>query len=316
MGLKTKSIFNMNKKGIFFTILVVIILSLFLISYTFFSLAEQRKNIQKRIETMNSFLFSIEEDIQRQLFISGFRTIFLFEKHILEGRGQGANGYIADVNISFQEAFFNGTIEGFIDEEIQLLMTGVTFSNITDNINKKAVKINVEINLLDPIIEITQEDPWNVKIILTTNLTMRDLAGLASWNRTQSIVALIPIEGFEDPIYPLETNDPTKTNIINRTVNATFSSISELLDHEANTYYLNSSEAPSFLDRLEGNIGASNPNGIESLVATKLGSIDEGISIVDHEYFLGNPGLTCSFSLPTWFLIDSNPLHRSLYLCT
>jgi len=313
-----KSIFNMNKKGIFFTILVIVILSLFLISYTFFSLAEQRRLIQKRIETMNSFLFSVEENLERQLFISGFRIIFLFEKHILEGRGQGTNGYIADVNASFQEAFYNGTIEGYTDEEIQLLMNGVTFSNITDAINKKALKINVEINLLNPVVEITQEDPWNVKITLTINLAMQDLAGLASWNRTQVIVAYIPIQGFEDPIYPLETNDITITNVINRTPYETFSSASEFLDHEANTYYLNNSDAPSFLDRLEGNIAASSSCcGIESLVVTKLGSIIQGRSIVDHKYFLGTSAdqpPSCNPPLSSLYKID-NP-HHLIYQCT
>ena len=306
----------MNKKGIFFTVLVIVILSLFLLSYTFLSLAEQRKLIQKRIETMNSFLFSVEEDLERQLFISGFRIIFLFEKHILEGRGQGANGYIADVNDSFNEAFYEGTIEGYIDEEITLLMTGVTFSNITYNINKKASKINVEIDLLKPLIEITQEDPWNVKITFTSNLIMQDLAGLASWNRTQIVVTYIPIQGFEDPIYPLETSNIANTIIINRTPYTNFDSDDDLTDHAENTYYINNTDAPSFLDRLEGNIAASSSCcGIESLAVPKLTSVS-GISIVDHEYFSQPPttGILCGGTLDPYFFMDTASPH-DIYQC-
>ena len=301
--------FLRNKKGIFFTVLVIIILSLFLMSYTFYSVAKERKVIQKRIETMNNFLLSIERDLPRQLFISGFRIIFLFEQRILEKQG-----YIDDIDASFQEAFFNGTIEGQTGSNITILMNGATFPDIVEAINEKSKEINVKINLSNPIVEITQDDPWNVKFILTVNLIMQDEGGLASWNKTEIIVAYVSIEGFEDPTYFLAGSG--ESNVINRTPYETFNIPSELQDHAENTYYTNNTDAPSFLDRLEGNINVANPNGIESLAVPKLQSFS-GRSIVDHEYFSQPPtaGTPCSSPpLPSWFLIDT--AHRALYQCT
>jgi hypothetical protein len=301
----------MNKKGVFFTALVIVILSIFLISYTFFSFAQQRKLTEKRIETMNNFLFSVEEDLHRKLFISGFRTIFLFEKHILE-----TGSYLQNVNSSFQEAFYNGTIEGKSTPEIQQLMNGVTFSNITDTINEKAKKINVIVNLSSPSISVIQEDPWRVKITLISNLTMQDLSGLASWNRAQTVIAYIPIEGLEDPFYPLETNYISTTNIITKTPYQGFGSPSNLIDHAENTYYLNNTEAPSFLDRLEGNLTAENINGIESLVLFKLNPIVQGRSIIDHEYFRQIGGQEIGTCLPESYRVDlSNPKNLIYDIC-
>jgi hypothetical protein len=160
MELKKYSIIN-NKKGMFFTIIVIVILTLFFLSYTFYSGYQERRTIQKRIETMNSFLFSVENDLERQLFISGFRILFLIEKRIVE-----KPGYIADVDNTFQEAFFNGTIENYTDPEIDSLMTGAKFLDIENNIKSKANKINANIDLSNPILSISQNDPWNVKITL------------------------------------------------------------------------------------------------------------------------------------------------------
>jgi len=306
-----KNILKLNKRGIFFTILVLIILSLFLISYTFFSSSLQRKLIQKRIETMNSFLFSVEEDLSRQLFISGFRIIFLFEARILEGSG-GPDSYITNVSLSFKEAFFNGTIEGETNEQIERLMDGATFENITSNINKKANKINLIINISSPNIEITQEDPWNIKVVLTANLTMTDLSGLASWNRAQTVITFIPIQGFDDPLYPIQSGSPENTVSIIKSQNGSFSTNDELIDHAENTYYISSTGAPSFLDRLEGKL-TPNPNGIESLAVPKLSS-SGSTSIVDHEYFIGTSGTYIGSPFPSYFIIDIG--HTGIYRVT
>jgi len=107
-----------NKKGIFFTMIAIALLSLFLASSTFLTLSYDRETVTSRVETMNNFVFSLEEDLDRKIFISGFRIIFLFEKRMVE------NGtYITNVNDSFNEAFFNGTINGTIrTEELGRLM--------------------------------------------------------------------------------------------------------------------------------------------------------------------------------------------------
>lgn len=293
-----------GKKGMFFTLMVMALLFLFLTSYGVYSFVADRGSINSRIETMNNFVFSVEEDLSRKLYISGFRIIFLFEKEISE-----TGNYITDFNSTFEEAFFNGTIDGVSQD----LLNKVLFQDIEDSFNERGGKINVNVSLLNPGIVVSQEDPWHVKVTLNADLFVQDRAELASWNRSASISALIPIEGFEDPIYIVNTNGLV-ANKINRSVYSGFG-VANLTSHVENSYYINSSLAPSFLDRLQG-VSAANVNGIESLVnLVRLSS--QGIpaqdkSVVDYIYFSGdNPSASSVAGMPAWFKLDSN--HIAIY---
>lgn len=299
----------MNKKGIFFTTLAIAILVMFLISYSFSSVIKDRKPINKRIETMNDFVHSVEKDLPRQLYISGFRIIFIMEKEILD-----TGAYINNLNETIEEIFYNGSIYS----DPQTLMIGANFSGIQNFLRSKAEKINADIILDEPVLEVTQDDPWNVRFSLTVDMLVIDKTNLSSWNRTQTIDVYIPIENFEDPIYIVETNNLV-TNKINKTSFTPFvngSDVSNLSYHLANSTYLASSLAPSFLQRLEGNFSASE-NGIESLVylprLSSQGIPVEDKCIVDYIYFSSdNPSpLYRTNGMQPWFKLDD--VHRDVY---
>ncbi len=259
---------------------------------------------------MNSFLFSVEEDIERRLFIFGFRYIFIAENEIsLSGSP------ISNLNNSFQEAFYNGTFQSASQD----ILVGTTFSELQEKINEKANKINVNLSLSNPTIEISQTDPWNVKISLLSNLFMNDSSGLAYWNKTSLIESYIPITNFEDPLYYVSTSGLVSNNIT-RSPYAAFvsgSDISNLSSHSDNSYYISSTTAPSFLKRLQG-VNTASEFGVESLVNLQELS-SQGISIqdksvVDYIYFSGSDPTSCSASplgMPSWFKLDSP--HLSVY---
>ncbi|MFA5174476.1 MAG: hypothetical protein WC438_04820 [Candidatus Pacearchaeota archaeon] len=294
-----------DKKGMVFTLIVLTLLSLFVLSYSFYSIVKDREPINKRVNTMNNFVFAVEQDIPRQLYISGFRSIFLFEKQIIE-TGQ----YITNVNYSFHECFFNGTING-IEEN---LMIGARFSDIQDSLNLKANKINAEVNLSNPSVQITQDDPWNVKFVLTADLLVKDDSNSIMWNKTFTTISYVSIENFEDPLYLVNTNGLVKNNI-NKTIYNNFSDVTDLLEHVENSYYIAHSDAPSFLDRLQG-INQANANGIESLVYLP-GLSSKGVSVkdkscVDYIYFSNNnPSASTVVGMPSWFKLDDG--HVGIY---
>lgn len=295
-----------NKKGMFFTILVISLLSLFLVVYTSYSVISERKTINKRIETMNNFVFSAEKDLSRQLYISGYRAIFLFEKQIVE---KGV--YVSDINSSFQEIFFNGTIKG----ETQEIMNGAKFSDIQNSINHSADKINVAVSFSKYNVSISQDNPWSVKISLTTDVFIEDKNNLAFWNKTETAEAYVPVEGFEDPIYTLNTNGKI-TRKINRTNFIVFVSgtdVSNLTSHIQNFYYINSTLAPSFLDRLQGKLDVNSQFGIESLVylpeLSTQGITIKSKSCVDYIYFSSSsPDSDNIQGMPSWFMLDDSHL--------
>jgi len=298
-----------NKRGIFFTALVLAMLSLFVITYSFSNFSDERKTVQKRVETMNNFLFSLEEDMPRQIFIFGFRTIFLAEREIIE-----SGNYIPNIDSLVNEAFFIGTING--DEEA--ILEGATLDDLIQSIQDKADKINVIVNLTDASMEISQEDPWNVKFTLTAQLTMTDKSGLASWQKEEIIEAFVPIKNFDDPVYYVGTNGRV-INKINKTIYNNFvsgSDVTNLSSHAENSLYINNTDAPSFLDRLEGNITASSPYGIESIVnlekLSTQGVIAQQKSVIDHIYFSSQDPSWCKVAgMQNWFRIDLD--HENLY---
>jgi hypothetical protein len=139
--------------------------------------------------------------------------------------------------------------------------------------NTKASKINANIQLSNPALVISQEDPWHVKVDLQADLLVEDNNGLAKWQKNINIITYVPIENFEDPFYTVEgsvSNKINKTSYGNPFVNPMGSSIgdvSNLIKHIENGLYIASSNAPNFIQRMEGDFSADpGGNGIESLV--------------------------------------------------
>ncbi len=297
-----------SKKGIFFTLTVLVLVSLFFITYTFYTEITKADSSRQRVETMNNFLLSIEQDLERQVYIAGFRTIFLLEDKIAE-----TGTYISNPEAAFEESFFNGTLYG----EPQPIMQGATFNDIVLAINDKARKMNVNVTMENPSLDFAQEDPWHVTATLTTSFNMRDANGLAAWNKTQIIKARISVENFEDPLYIISTNSIV-TNQINKTVYQPFvegTDVSNLTKHALGSYYVASPLAPSFLDRLQG-LSQANPQGIESLVnLQELPSPVQDKTAVDYIYFsTQNPTSFHIQGMPSWFRLDQS--HLSLYNAT
>ncbi|MGC9309344.1 MAG: hypothetical protein ACP5D2_01460 [Candidatus Nanoarchaeia archaeon] len=286
----------MDKKGVFFTAMAIFLISLFFISYSIYDVVSDRDAIEARIESLNNFVFSIEADMSRQLYITGFRTIFILENEIIE------TGQAVDVNNSLQELFFNGSLN---DEDMQL-MQGARLEDMADRLQDWGEKINVNVTLDDVEIYFYQEDAWHINTKMHAHLLVEDLADLVLWNKTIETEAKIPITNFEDPLYLLETNGAIANKI--KKTPYTFSDDSNLSNHVSGGYYLASSEGISFINRLEGK-QESSQYGIESFVdlsefsAQGLSTKDK--SCIDHIYFSSDNPNSCPVSgMPSWFRID------------
>lgn len=290
-----------NKKGIFFTLMVIVIVSLLLVTYTFYSSVKERKTIQKRVETMNNFVNSMESDLPRKMFVAGFRSIFTFNTKIVD-TGQ----YIGNVNARVEELFFNGTYLGTPEN----IMVGARYSDIVASLISDGAKINVNVTIKNASIKIDQTDPWNIRVTLTSNITISDANNLALWNRTFISSGFIPTYHFDDPVYLISTGG-TITSKVNKTIYEPFS-IQTLSSHVSDNYYVNTTYAPSFIDRLEGQLGVNSLYGVESLVNIPLldaqGISIQDKSIVDHVYFSSSNPTSCQIAgQPNWFKLTNDP---------
>lgn len=291
-----------NKKGIFFTILAITLLSLFITSIGVYSVVQDRSSINSRINTLNNFVFSLEQDISRQGYISGYRAILSLGDYITS-----TGSFLNDSEESIKEAILNGTI----GNETLNLMEGYTLPELNLRISEFAENMNIEVTYLLKNISVSQDNPWEVRIDIEMELFIKDTNNLASWNKTETISSRVRIVDFEDPLYIINTKGLVANKIIETPYEpfVSGSDVSNLMDHVNSSNYIASTLAPSFLDRLEGNLEAD-VNGIESLVyLPKLSS--QGLStkeksVVDYIYFSeDNPTSYHVEGMPSWFKIDS-----------
>lgn len=304
---------EMNKKAQIFTILAIVLIGLVFLSFEIFSFVDNQDSVKDRVETMSGFLDSVEKNMERQVFISGFRIIFLAEDEVAK---KGV--YVPDMNSFLDEAFFEGSVGGVVKNDSGGILNGATYYDMVNSLKQKANKINVDVSMTNPVISIKQDDPWNLNFTLEFDFVMVDKSNLSRWERQQQISSLVPVQGFEDPVFTANSLARISRKINKTVYDGNYASggdVSNLLNHVNQGYYSENSDAPSFLKRLEGDL-SSDSNGIESFVDLQELSA-QGIStqdktVVDHIYFsTSNPSASTVSGMPAWFKIDD--VHRTKY---
>ena len=293
-----------SKKSIFYTIAAIALTAVIFVTYSTYTsnrLSERMDSIETRIDTLNFFVKDVEEDLVNGVYIAGFRSLLSFGQYV------STNGsYINNLDSSFKESFLNGTING---QQLSL-MKDSTFTDWANRISIESGKTGVDFGFVINDIDLNHTDPWTVEIGIDVNLSINDNKNTSSWKRRRRLTAKIDITGFEDPLYIINsngrvTNSITKTNITSFVVNG---NVANLIQHMNYSYYIAHNDSPSFLMRLEGNLGNST-YGIESLVNLEefqqQGIALKDRSIVDYIYF--GTKSTTNFRInntPTWFRID------------
>jgi len=312
--------FSFGKKGIFFTF-AAIALSLVIISsfkvYTDYGLKDEMQSIEARIKSMDNFVKGMENDIENAIFIAGFRSLLSLEDYMMKNRVFLNNPSFGSpsLNNGFEEVFKHGTITtGAVAESIGMMKNN-TFLNWTKSMIIQANKTGIELGFTINDVSISQSGPWAVEVSVDLKIDVKDKKNTASWVISKKYAKTMNITGFVDPVY-LVKNNGLVNNTIKKTAVSNFGSEANLNTHLINSYYIEHSDAPSYLMRFENN-SASSSNGIESLVnSQKL--IDAGLptsarSAVDYIYY-GSQVLThCRVEEPeySWFYLDTS--HLSFY---
>jgi len=289
---------------------IVISLSL-LISFSLYegiSLREKNEVVLARVQSVNDFVEDIERDLQKGITITSIRTLLGIQEYITsEGE------YISDTSSIFLEGFLQGTIQG---QSVGLLVN-TTFFDWVEKIQQEAVRIHVNATLSVLNITLAQQDPWTVNVTVLVAMNISDETNTAYWTKEQKVSAPISIIGFEDPLYIVGAQGKVTNTIIptNMSPLVSGSSVTNLLVHANNSYYLSSNFSPSYLLRLQGSFNAS-AFGIESVVnipeLQANGIPIQDKSAVDSVYF--SLQSTTNYRInntPSWFKIDSERL--SLY---
>lgn len=298
-----------DKKAQIFILSAIALMALFFVSYSVYSSFNQRTSISSRVKTMDSFLFSMEKDLERQLYTSGFRIIFLAQDKVTR-----TAKHVENFDEFFQEAIINGSVEGEASE----ILVGSTIEEIITKIEERGNKMNVIINFSEINVSMGQDDAWRVFVLFEAVLNLTDKSNLASWNKKEKIKSYIEITNFEDPVYFVSTNGKVSRKISQTPYEGNYvlnGDKTNLTLHLEGKYYAANPMAPSFLDRIKG-IKLPSENGIESFVyipelSAQGASIYEK-SVVDYIYFSPeSPSYSSVSGMPAWFLVDDE--HREKY---
>ncbi|NTV24508.1 MAG: hypothetical protein HGA85_09190, partial [Nanoarchaeota archaeon] len=273
---------------------------------------EKSNSIASRVDTMSKFVGDFEEDLLRELFIGGYRSLISMNSYLSD-----SEGFVSDFDIIYQEILVNGTANGTEMDLMTQEGVGADIKSWLGRINEKATELNILVGVEVDHVHVVQISPWEVALVFNATINISDTKGLASWNFQKEYIRNISIQGLEDPLYTVNS-DGRVTNLINITpstdfVNDTTEDSSVLLSHMTNSYYIESADAPSYLMRFAGNLSPS-PFGIESLVDVNFllaqGIEDTGNSIVDYLYFSNlSTSLYCNITgLPDWARVDGDHL--------
>lgn len=303
---------KLNKKSVFFTYVAITLSALIVLSFvihTGYRLRDKMYVIETRVSSINDFINDVEKDLDRGMYIAGYRSLLALGEYIT------TNGlFLENVNSYFEEALLEGTV----NNTYMNVIANSSFKDWVDKIEMEARKIGIIINFTVENVTIYQVSPWYVSVDLNISFNVSDEKRTASWEKNEYLTTTIDIEGLEDPLYPLNTYGRV-FNTINKAPVTQFN-LTYLKEHLNNSYYIASSSAPSFLMRLQNDLSSS-PYGIESLVNLNELAQQEVYtyykSNVDYIYF-GDVSVSSCIVNETvydpnfnWFRLDSP--HLSVY---
>lgn len=293
----------------FFTITAVLVVGLALVAFLATGSSQTSlRSVEVRVFTLDNFLDDASKDLERAIFIAMFRATLGIEERIVE-----TGEFIPDTEAAFNAIMTNGS---YLDESYALV-ENATLTRWHERVQQRAASIGIDFNVVFGEVRIEHVTPWDIRSTVNVTLILADANGVANFTANRTASATMRIVGFEDPLYLLGSSGKV-VNVINISSTTDFvqgNDTSDLMAHVTDGAYIAHSDAPSFLQRLEGNLSAS-PYGIESLVdVAALDQNDVPIKVrtaVDYLYF-GNGSVTdyCIENMPSWFRIDED--HLELY---
>lgn len=254
----------MNRKSIFYTLIAILLVAFFIVSFTMvikYRESFRMEIVKTRVHTMNDFVSSIETDMERALYISGYRAIISLNRYVTSN--QSNYSYLSDTESAFREMIINGTLNGTI---IDILMENQTILDWAAKIEGLGQSIALATNLDVGSVTIAHATPWTLRVTADVNFTIEDARQTAVFKRSNQMEAAIPVQNLEDPMYVIES----PFQLFHRTIrptNFTSWNITNLRYHLLNKTYVANTDAPSFLMRMEEKF-TSSPYGIETLVDT------------------------------------------------
>lgn len=275
----------MNKKGFAYilivSLLLVVVITIFLTSNKF-KYQDRTESQHIRIKSTNDFVKNLNTDIHRSSYIASYRALISLENSITS-----SGIFLEDIQESFRETFFYGTIAG----EPANLMSNSSFELYIQKVNALGSQKGLIIDINVTNINLSHSDPWVLDVVVNASVNISDRDRLASWTYIKEYKTKVPIIDLRDPLYGVYTENkiPNTIRYLNYSNLVNSGDPNTLIKHLNESYYLPSIYAPTYIMRFENNSNPD-PNGIESVVNIQTLS-DQGLEVysnrvkIDYIYF-------------------------------
>jgi len=196
-----------RRKGIIYSLLTLLLLtpSIILIIMYFGSARIEGQNLSNKIraDDLNNFHKSLLEDLSRSLKISTERAILHADEVIATTGTPFSNS-----SKSISEMVLNGTLDG-VDVSSLKGLGGSTCNTVLcwkDNYTTAAKQAGFEFSVEVVSVSTTPYDSWNLNSSAEIKIFLKDTEINSSISHTITQSSKVPITGFEDPLYLIETN--------------------------------------------------------------------------------------------------------------
>ncbi len=302
---------RLNKKGYFFSLMVIMALLIVSVYFAAFTNPGQSRDASVsslRINEINRFLTALEEDAKTGISVASLRTLLAFEERV-----QSSSSFISPdeygastLNELAMELMINGTLGGVDHPLVEDSNMGIWAKNM-----EEFGYLDVDLDFTNLRAGLYQDDPWHVKAFFEFNIFARDNFTDSTWNKPVRVEAVHNITKFEDPVYTVGTLGSYRQSFKMPIPNVNFPD--DLAAHVSGKNYINSMDAPSFLNRIVGDMSASE-FGVESLVYVPdlPAAYQREKSMVDRIYFSTNNPQWCNanqqqdVTAPEWVIIDAD----------
>ncbi len=304
------------KKSFFYSIAVLIVLTPLIALVVFYSITSAQTSsagVSKVVsrEAVN-FITSTESDFSRALGTTAKSAVLSsISKVVSEGVP------LADSRSSLKNLVINGSFDG----------SGSTYPPMGFNYLSRWVStmqnlslyygLNSTITITPNNVSVSNAGPYALLFSANLSVFAQPLSnpGAFNFSRVYFASAVVSIEGFEDPLYALNSQGLVSRIFLANSSNAY--GIAALDQAISSEVYVPNADAPDFFHRLEGNLSPS-AFGIETIVnineftAQDLPTHNQ--SHADHYYFnstLSDQGLRVTGSSHSWLKLDC--VHAAFY---
>ncbi|MFA6035661.1 MAG: hypothetical protein WC759_01765 [Candidatus Micrarchaeia archaeon] len=278
-------------QGIFYSGAVVVIITLIafhIISYMD-SVRSQGEQVTVliRANEMGNFIDSISLDMPRAVDIATKRALVAGINEV-DLRGSGLD----DAQLRLRELVMNGTIYG----SDSYWLNASTVPEWSERVQVIGGNKGFDVNFSFSSFAVSPYDSFHLRADLEWSVNLSDRLVSMSVRRSYNTTVLIPIANLDDPLYPMHTRGLANRKVV--PANFTSYNLTTLDTIVANSLYVNSSDGPSFMDRLEDNlivpskynlmtssqIGLASIVNVQDLINYGL-EVDENQTSVDYVYF-------------------------------